>query len=84
MNVGYFFISTHSPLIHFKVKDIFKSSGYKLINEFSPRESYTSDGCIVACHPDLYEKKIKITKQTSLSLMLKKLIDQIKYVFTNK
>ena len=81
MNIGYFFISTHSPLIHLKVKDILKIYGYKLINDFSPRESYTSDGCIVACRPDLYEKKIKITKQKSLSLILKKSLDHIKHIF---
>lgn len=79
--IGYFFISTHSPLIHLQIIDKLKSYGYKIINEFSPRESYTSDGCVVACRPNLFEVKLKVTKKTSFSLLIKSKIDYLKYLF---
>ena len=79
--IGYFFISTHSPTIHLQIIDKLKSYGYKIINEFSPRESYTADGCVTACHPNLFEIKIKVTKKTSFLLLIKSQIDYLKYLF---
>jgi len=81
MKVGYFFISTHSPLIHLKIKNKLQNYGYQIINDFSPRESFTSDGCITACCPELFETKIKVTKKSNFSLIIKNQIDYLKYFF---
>jgi FkbM family methyltransferase len=79
MKVGFFFISTHSPLIHIEIKDTLKKYNYIILSDFSPRESFTSDGCVIACKPNLLKKKINVTKKSNFFINTKKLLDYFFY-----
>ena len=63
--IGYFFISTHSGKIHESCLAFLKERRFHVVSAYTPTESYSEDGLIVARAPTLPGvRKVKISKRS--------------------
>lgn len=61
--IDYLFVSTHWPAIHAKCRSFLDAHGYRFIAEHTPEESYSFDGLLVACSPELDPFEVAIHKR---------------------